>query len=113
MNTLNTPCPECQSPHTYPMSVHIIACPECGYEWNPDDVTSADEQVVKDMYGNILEDGDTVIVMKDLSVKGSPTDLKSGTKVKNITLTDGDHNIDCRIDGFGKMALKSEFVKKA
>lgn len=105
------PCPQCSSEHTYPMSPSIHVCPECGHEWNPEAL--ADEQAVKYMNGNILQDGDTVIVMKTLQVKGASGPLKSGTKVKNIKLTDGDHNIDCKIDGFGAMALKSEFVKKA
>jgi protein PhnA len=89
-------------------------CPECGHEWNPDEVLeSVDTHLVKDVNGNVLQDGDSVIVIKDLPVKGAPKPLKAGTKVKNIRLTNGDHNIDCRIDGFGSMGLKSEFVKKA
>ncbi|MAX78769.1 MAG: phosphonoacetate hydrolase [Crocinitomicaceae bacterium] len=106
------PCPQCQSPHVYPMDALLI-CPECGYEWNPDDVQEPQGNVVKDANGNELQDGDTVVVVKNLPVKGSPKPIKAGTKVKNIRLTDGDHNIDCKIDGFGSMALKSEFVKKA
>jgi protein PhnA len=88
-------------------------CPECGYEWNPADVLAEDNtNAVKDANGNILQNGDDVVVIKDLPVKGAPKPVKSGTKVKNIRLTDGDHNISCKIDGFGAMALKSEFVRK-
>lgn len=86
-------------------------CPECGHEWNPEEIT--EDNTVNDANGNPLQNGDDVIVIKDLPVKGAPKPVKAGTKVKNIRLTDGDHNIDCRIDGFGRMALKSEFVKKA
>jgi protein PhnA len=88
-------------------------CPECGYEWKPSEEPTEDENVVKDSNGNILVDGDAVVVIKDLPVKGAPKPVKAGTKVKNIRLVDGDHNIDCKIDGFGSMALKSEFVRKA
>lgn len=91
----------------------LLVCPECGHEWNPDDPESSGKLVVKDANGNLLEDGDSVVVVKNLPVKGSPQPIKAGTKVKNIRLTEGDHNIDCKIDGFGSMALKSEFVKKA
>lgn len=105
------PCPECKSEYTYPMDA-LMVCPECGHEWNPDEV-GEDVLVVKDANGNILADGDSVIVVKNLPVKGAPGPVKAGTKVKNIRLTEGDHNIDCRIDGFGSMSLKSEFVKKA
>lgn len=94
-----------------------MMCPECGNEWSAEEAAEAAEeakgQVVKDANGTILQDGDSVIVMKNLPVKGSPQPIKAGTKVKNIKLTEGDHNIDCRIDGFGSMALKSEFVRKA
>ena len=93
-----------------------MACPECGHEWNPDEVAQEEVDqgpVVKDSNGTLLQDGDSVVVIKNLPVKGYPQPIKAGTKVKNIRLTDGDHNIDCRIDGFGSMALKSEFVKKA
>lgn len=89
-------------------------CPECGHEW-----TEAEQQeleaglVVKDSNGTVLQDGDAVVVIKNLPVKGSPQPIKAGTKVKNIRLVEGDHNIDCKIDGFGSMALKSEFVRKA
>ncbi len=89
-----------------------MACPECGHEWNPNEKNLEDE--VLDSNGNALADGDTVIVIKNLPVKGAPKPIKSGTKVKNIKLnTDSDHNISCKIDGFGSMELKSEFVKKA
>lgn len=90
-----------------------MVCPECNHEWNPDEVAENDEDVVKDANGNVLQTGDSVVVIKDLPVKGASKSIKAGTKVKNIRLTDGDHNIDCKIDGFGSMALKSEFVKKA
>jgi len=90
----------------------LYSCPECGHEWNPEEVEAEGKLIVKDANGNLLEDGDTVIVIKNLPVKGATGPIKSGTKVKNIRLTDGDHNIDCKIDGFGAMALKSEFVRK-
>lgn len=106
------PCPSCKSPYTYPSDA-LLMCPECGHEWNPDVITETDASVVKDANGNVLQDGDSVTVVKDLPVKGAPKPIKAGTKVKNIRLSDGDHNIDCKIDGFGSMALKSEFVKKA
>lgn len=109
-----SPCPQCQSQFAYPMD-HLLVCPECAYEWNPNEAeTPADDiSIIKDANGNILENGDSVVVIKDLPVKGAPKPVKAGTKVKNIRLTDGDHNIDCKIDGFGSMALKSEFVRKA
>lgn len=90
-------------------------CPECANEWSKDTVieSSDNKSVVNDAYGNILRDGDTVTVIKDLKVKGSSSVVKVGTKVKNIHLVEGDHNIDCKIDGIGAMKLKSEFVKKA
>ena len=92
----------------------MLMCPECGLEWNPAEVEAEPAGlVVKDANGNVLQDGDSVIVLKNLPVKGMPQDIKAGTKVKNIRLTDGDHNIDCKIDGFGSMALKSELVRKA
>lgn len=107
------PCPQCNSVYTYEMDV-LFVCPECGNEWNQNDVQEeVNGLIVKDSNGTILQDGDSVVVIKNLPVKGSPQPIKSGTKVKNIRLTDGDHNIDCKIDGFGSMALKSEFVKKA
>lgn len=106
------PCPECQSIYTYENG-ELMVCPECGHEWNKD-AEPEDSDVVKDSNGNPLQDGDTVIVIKNLPVKGAPKPIKIGTKVKNIRLRpDSDHNIDCKIDGFGSMALKSEFVKKA
>jgi protein PhnA len=105
-------CPKCNSEYTYEDGMMLI-CPECGHEWNPNVDTAAEEGlVVKDSNGNILKDGDSVSVIKDLKVKGSSAPIKQGTKVKNIKLVDGDHNIDCKIDGFGAMSLKSEFVKK-
>lgn len=92
----------------------MLVCPECGHEWQPgEDSAGADEAVVVDSNGNPLHDGDTVTVIKDLKVKGSSAVVKVGTKVKNIRLVEGDHDIDCKIDGIGAMKLKSEFVKKA
>lgn len=108
-----TPCPQCKSPYGYPTENNLFACPECSFEWNPEEIAAENELVVKDSNGNILKDGDAVVVIKDLPVKGAPKPVKAGTKVKSIRLVDGDHNIDCKIDGFGSMALKSEFVKKA
>ncbi|HBQ6865338.1 TPA: phnA family protein [Klebsiella pneumoniae] len=105
-------CPKCDSTYTYADSGMYI-CPECAHEWNPAEVTKeSDILIVKDANGNLLADGDSVTVVKDLKVKGSSSMLKIGTKVKNIRLVEGDHNIDCKIDGFGPMKLKSEFVKK-
>jgi len=109
-------CPNCQSLYGYPTGTSMM-CPECGHEWNASEpgkavVEEADASVVKDANGNVLQDGDTVILIKDLPVKGSSKAIKAGTKVKNIKLTDGDHNIDCKVEGFGAMALKSIFVKK-
>ena len=106
-------CPVCESAYTYEMD-SLLVCPECAHEWNVAD-SEAEETgfVVKDSNGNILQNGDSVVVIKNLPVKGSPKGIKSGTKVRNIRLVDSDHNIDCKIDGFGAMALKSEFVKKA
>ena len=107
-------CPKCNSTYTYEDG-NMYVCPECAHEWSKDAVVeSADEQrVVKDAYGTVLQDGDAVTVIKDLKVKGSSSVVKVGTKVKSIRLVDGDHDIDCRIDGIGAMQLKSEFVKKA
>lgn len=105
-------CPNCNSQYAYPTGLLMI-CPECNHEWNPDEVAEETGLVVKDSNGNRLVDGDSVIVLKNLPVKGYPQPIKAGTKVKNIRLTEGDHNIDCKIDGFGSMGLKSEFVKKA
>lgn len=106
------PCPKCQSPYAYENGA-LLMCPECGHEWNPNEEILPEGPLVKDANGNILADGDTVIVLKNLTVKGANGPIKAGTKVKNIRLVDADHNIDCKIDGFGAMALKSEFVKKA
>ncbi len=92
----------------------MYVCPECAHEWPQQAAEAADQaRVVKDAYGNVLTDGDSVTLIKDLKVKGSSSALKVGTKVKSIRLVEGDHDIDCRIDGFGAMQLKSEFVKKA
>jgi protein PhnA len=106
-------CPKCNSEYTYEDG-SLLICPECAHEWTLDSANNdyEDEKVVKDANGNILNDGDSVTIIKDLKVKGSSSALKQGTKVKNIRLIDGDHNIDCKIDGFGAMKLKSEFVKK-
>ncbi len=106
-------CPACNSPYGYAMGDTLYACPECGNEWNPEEAAEETGLNVIDANGNRLQDGDTVVVIKDLPVKGAPKPVKAGTKVKNIRLTDGDHNIDCKIDGFGSMGLKSEFVRKA
>ena len=114
MSNQSIPCPECKSPYGYFLMEDLYACPECAFEWNPSKtIKEEDVLVVKDVNGNILQDGDTVIVIKDLKVKGASGPLKIGTKVKNIRLTDGDHNINCKIQGLGAMGLKSEFVKKA
>lgn len=104
-------CPECESQYVYDDGTNLV-CPECAYEWQPNQVQEEEGLIVKDANGNLLADGDSVTVIKDLKVKGSSTPLKQGTKVKSIRLVDGDHNIDCKIDGFGAMQLKSEFVKK-
>lgn len=107
-------CPKCNSAFTYEDGNHYV-CPECAHEWAKDAVAeNADTALVyKDAYGTVLSDGDAVTVIKDLKVKGSSSVVKVGTKVKNIRLVEGDHNIDCKIDGIGAMKLKSEFVKKA
>jgi protein PhnA len=107
-------CPKCNSEFTYEDGDNYI-CPECAHEWpkNSTDNNTEIAKVVKDSNGNILQDGDTITVIKDLKVKGSSLVVKVGTKVKNIRLVDGDHDIDCKIDGIGAMKLKSEFVKKA
>ncbi len=107
------PCPQCQSPYAYEDGSQLI-CPECGHEWQAGVAAAADtDREIRDASGNLLQDGDTVTVIKDLKVKGSSLVVKIGTKVKNIRLVDGDHDIDCKIDGFGAMKLKSEFVRKA
>ena len=106
-------CPKCTSAFCYQDQLMYV-CPECAHEWaiQTDAAQTEGSRVIKDSNGNVLSDGDTVTVIKDLKVKGSSTALKVGTKVKNIRLVDGDHDIDCRIEGFGAMKLKSEFVKK-
>lgn len=111
------PCPECEEEYTY-LDGALYVCPSCAHEWAPgsagDDGGEGPEgAVVRDANGNELRTGDTVVVIKDLKVKGSSLVVKGGTKVKNIRLVDGDHDIDCKIDGVGAMQLKSEFVKKA
>ena len=109
------PCPKCHSEYTY-ASEDLLVCSACFYEWNPKEMPeTADDGAFKvlDVNGNELQNGDSVIVIKDLPVKGMPRPVKAGTRVKNIRLTDGDHNIDCKIEGFGAMGLKSEFVRKA
>lgn len=109
----NTPnCPQCNSEYAYE-DRGLFVCPECAHEWSLEQTNNEEEKVVKDANGNILNDGDTVTIIKDLKVKGSSSTLKIGTRVKNIRLVDGDHDIDCKIEGFGAMKLKSEFVKKA
>ena len=107
-------CPKCNSQYTYE-DRSLLICPECGHEWALNDEENAQETdaSVKDSNGVILEDGDAVTVIKDLKIKGSSSVVKVGTKVKNIRLVEGDHNIDCKISGIGAMKLKSEFVKKA
>ncbi|UPM52885.1 zinc ribbon domain-containing protein YjdM [Gottfriedia acidiceleris] len=106
-------CPKCNSAYTYEDG-NLLICPECGYEWSMEAEHKYDEtKVVKDANGNILNDGDSVTVIKDLKVKGTSLVVKIGTKVKSIRLVEGDHDIDCKIEGFGAMKLKSEFVKKA
>ncbi|MEU8923656.1 zinc ribbon domain-containing protein YjdM [Kitasatospora sp. NPDC048545] len=113
------PCPQCAGEYTYEMD-SLMVCPECGHEWAPAEAgegasAGAGERVVKDAVGNVLSDGDTVTVVKALKVKGSASGIKAGTKVRNIRLVDGvdGHDIDCRIEGFGAMQLKSSVVKKA
>ncbi len=107
-------CPKCSSEYTYEDG-NMYVCPECAHEWSQDASadSSDDGDVIKDSNGNTLVDGDTVTVIKDLKVKGSSLVVKVGTKVKNIRLVGGDHDIDCKIDGIGAMKLKSEFVKKS
>lgn len=108
-------CPECGSEYTYE-DRDLYVCPECGHEWPQHEATAQNDdtaKVVRDAHGNVLQDGDAVTVIKDLKVKGSSTVVKVGTKVRNIRLIDGDHDIDCKIDGIGAMQLKSAFVKKA
>lgn len=107
-------CPECGSEYTYEDG-SMYVCPECAHEWTRDagPEQEEDRQVVRDAYGNELQDGDSITVIKDLKVRGSSLVVKVGTRVKNIRLVEGDHDIDCKIDGIGAMQLKSEFVKKA
>ncbi len=107
-------CSECDSKYTYEDGIMYV-CPECGHEWSKDaiDETSDNEDGISDANGNPLKDGDTVTVLKNLKVKGTSLVVKVGTKVKNIRLVDGDHDIDCKINGIGAMKLKSQFVKKA
>lgn len=107
-------CPECRSDNAYE-DRGLFSCPDCGHEWSgaeSGDGVDTEERVVRDANGATLQDGDTVLVIKDLRIKGSSSVVKVGTKVKNIRLVDGDHDIDCRIPGIGSMGLKSEFVKK-
>ncbi|KMN37943.1 alkylphosphonate utilization protein [Chromobacterium sp. LK1] len=105
-------CPQCKSEYTYQDGAMYV-CPECAHEWSEQAAPAEAARVIKDANGNVLQDGDSVTVIKDLKVKGSSLVVKVGTKVKNIRLVDGDHDIDCKIDGIGAMSLKSEFVKKA
>lgn len=104
------PCPECSSIYTYQVDA-LLTCPECAHEWSPDAQSEAVAEV-RDSVGNVLLDGDTVTVIKDLKVKGSSSSIKVGTKVRGIRLVDGDHDIDCKVAGFGQIGLKSQFVKK-
>ncbi len=105
-------CPQCKSEYTYEDGTMLV-CPECGHEWSKDGSgEESDEKIIHDANGNPLQDGDTVTVIKDLKIKGASSVVKVGTKVKNIRLVDGDHDIDCKIDGIGAMKLKSQFVKK-
>ncbi|WP_166391734.1 zinc ribbon domain-containing protein YjdM [Nocardioides ochotonae] len=118
------PCPECASVYTYESGA-LLVCPECAHEWSPEETTDAanaanprageGEREIRDAVGNVLHDGDTVTVVKDLKVKGSSTPIKVGTRVKNIRLVQGvgDHDIDCKVDGFGPMQLKSSVVKRS
>ncbi len=103
-------CPKCNSEYVYEDG-NLLVCPECGYEFSADDLNEQ-ETIIKDSNGNVLNDGDTVTVIKDLKIKGTSSAVKVGTKVKNIRLCEGDHDIDCKIPGHGAMKLKSEFVKK-
>ena len=108
-------CPKCHSEYTYEDG-NLLVCPECAHEWTLASEAKKEEEekkVYKDAHGTILNDGDTVTVIKDLKVKGSSLPIKMGTKVKNIRLVDEDHDIECRVEGFGAMELKTEFVKKA
>ncbi len=113
MSTLPA-CPQCTSAYTYEDGANL-ACPECGHEWSASASAETEPaaKVWKDAHGNVLQDGDTVTLVKDLKIKGSSSVIKVGTKVKNIRLIEGDHDIDCKVEGFGPMQLKSEFIKKA
>jgi protein PhnA len=113
MSDLLPPCPECASVHTYESGA-LLVCPECAHEWAPSTPEAPGAPVVRDAVGNVLTDGDTVTVVKDLKVKGSTASIKVGTKVRSIRLVQGvgDHDIDCKVDGFGPMQLKSSVVKK-
>ncbi|WP_214878856.1 zinc ribbon domain-containing protein YjdM [Exiguobacterium sp. ERU653] len=105
-------CPKCQSSYVYEDGP-LLVCPECAYEWSPSEAVEAEAaSQIKDANGNPLQNGDTVTVIKDLKVKGTSLVVKQGTKVKGIRLVEGDHDIDCKIEGLGAMKLKSEFVKK-
>ena len=107
-------CPKCKSAYAYE-DRGLFCCPECGHEWSAaagGEADPAEERMVRDANGAVLQNGDTVTVIKDLKVKGSSSVVKVGTKVKNIRLADGDHDIDCKIPGIGQMGLKSEFVRK-
>ncbi|MFN3524937.1 MAG: zinc ribbon domain-containing protein YjdM [Paracoccus sp. (in: a-proteobacteria)] len=104
------PCPECRSAYTY-VADALLTCPECGHEWSADAAAESGAEV-RDSVGNLLADGDTVTVIKDLKLKGSSGVIKVGTKVRGIRLVDGDHDIDCRVPGVGQIGLKSQFVKK-
>ncbi|MEP1443394.1 MAG: zinc ribbon domain-containing protein YjdM [Hyphomicrobiales bacterium] len=104
------PCPACGSVYTYQMDA-LLVCPECAHEWSATESEDA-APVIRDSVGNVLQDGDTVTVIKDLKVKGSSSVVKVGTKVRGIRLVEGDHDIDCKIPGIGQMGLKSQFVKK-
>ena len=105
------PCPLCHCEYTYQDSDQWI-CPECAHEWVPGEESLDDIKVFEDAHGNVLQDGDTVMLTQNLKVKGTSSTIKTGTKVKNIRLVDGDHDIDCKVDGIGPMKLKTQFVKK-
>ena len=107
------PCPKCNSAFAYVVG-DLLSCPECGHEWRAGEAVAEEgAKVWKDAFGNVLQDGDTVTLIKDLKIRNASSSIKVGTKVKNIRLIEGDHDIDCKIEGFGAMQLKSEFVKKA